>query len=178
MVAEHEEWHPPVAERYPTEAQSFPATGVNSLAPIWVRAVARLIDSLIVAVPTFLVFAVAALVSVGTDAEAAAQDRGLQIWVTGAAFVSAVIYETVGVTLWGQTLGKLIVGIRVARQANGRNPQWWEAAIRVALPGVVTAVPHPAASAAVLVLYGLAVFDPMRRSGPDRAAGTVVVRAR
>lgn len=178
-----DEWHPPAVEAFPTRPESFPAAGVNSLAPIASRALARLIDAVLVSLPTLaVVFAYVALVA-GLDAdteeiEEVAGDAALLGWTIGVAFASAVLYETLCIARWGQTLGKLIFRIRVARQANGRCPQWWEAAIRVALPGVVAAIPHPAARAASLVLYGVAIFDPLRRSLPDRAAGTVVVRAR
>src|SRR5690606_31735966 len=102
----------------------------------------------------------------------------LTAWVTGTVFVVQFVYETVCVTLWGQTLGKLVCGVRVARLVNGRCPLWWEAGLRVALPGVVGAIPHPAALAASIAIYAVAVVDPLRRTLADRAAGTVVVRAR
>ena len=68
--------------------------------------------------------------------------------------------------------------MRVVRLVNGRCPLWWEAAIRIALPGAVAVIPDPLAKAVALALYGVAVADPMRRNVPDRAAGTVVVRSR
>lgn len=177
---EIDEWHPPSTARMPDGPDAFPATGVNSLAPLGSRAVARLIDSTLVSVPAFAAFAVATIATVGLegDPEAMANDTGLTLWLTGTWFVVSVLYETVSVALWGQTLGKLALGVRVARQANGRCPLWWEAGIRIALPALVFAVPHPAAAVAVMVLYAVAVFDPMRRGVPDRAAGTVVVRSR
>ena len=175
-----EEWHPPTEAAMPVGPQSFPDAGVNSLAPIGLRAAARALDWVVVSVPAMAVFTVAALATVGLegDAEEMAGDLTLYLWFTASFFLFSFLYETVAVALWGQTLGKLVLGLRVARQANGRCPLWWEAGIRVALPGVISAVPHPAAVAAAIVLYGMASFDPMRRSVPDRAAGTVVVRSR
>lgn len=175
-----DEWHPPSSAVMPVGPQSFPDAGVNSLAPIGLRAAARAIDWALISIPSFVVFTIAALTTVGldADAEAMAADVTLALWFTASAFLFGFVYETVCLTLWGQTLGKLVLGLRVARQANGRCPLWWEAGIRVALPGVVSAVPHPAAPVGALVLYVAASFDPMRRTVPDRAAGTVVVRSR
>jgi uncharacterized RDD family membrane protein YckC len=61
---------------------------------------------------------------------------------------------------------------------NGRCPLWWESALRIGLPAVVAAVPLPLALAVAVGLFTTAGFDPMRRNITDRAAGTVVVRAR
>lgn len=175
-----DEWHPPTPVTMPVGPQSFPDAGVNSLAPVGLRAAARALDWVLISIPAFVVFSIAALTTVGLegDAEDMAGDATLALWFTASAFLFGFLYETVCLTRWGQTLGKLIVGLRVARQVNGRCPLWWEAGIRVALPGLVSAVPHPAAPVGALVLYVAASFDPMRRSIPDRAAGTVVVRSR
>ena len=177
-MVEIDEWHPPTQAQHPDGPEAFPAAGVNSLAALWTRAVARSIDTIVVLVPAMVVFMVVAVVTGRTDSDDAADSTLLQAWVTGAIFVVSFLYETISVTLWGQTLGKLLCGIRVARLVNGRCPLWWEAGVRVALPGVVAAVPHPAALAASVAIYVVAIFDPIRRTLADRAAGTVVVRAR
>ncbi len=59
---EIDEWHPPTQAHHPEGPDSFPATGVNSLAAIWTRAIARAIDTVVVMVPALVVFAVVALV--------------------------------------------------------------------------------------------------------------------
>jgi len=180
--ADIDEWHPPSEARMPDGPDSFPASGTNSLASIGSRWLARLIDLLVVGVPYVAVASVVVLIatsgdSAGDDATAAADPRA-QVLFWGPPLALAVLYETICVTLWGQTLGKLALGVRVARVANGRCPLWWESAIRIALPSVVAVVPHPLAKVVSIVLYAVAMFDPLRRSIPDRAAGTVVVRAR
>jgi uncharacterized RDD family membrane protein YckC len=115
----------------------------------------------------------------GSDpAEPMQQSAQTYIAVLAPLLVLGVIYETICVSLWGQTVGKLIMGIRVARQVNGRCPLWWESALRIGFPAVIAAIPLPFAGAVVMGLYLTAGFDPMRRNVPDRAAGTVVVRAR
>jgi uncharacterized RDD family membrane protein YckC len=175
---EIDEWHPPTQAHHPEGPDSFPATGVNSLAAIWTRAIARAIDTVVVMVPALVVFAIVAVVAGPDGPDETSASPVLQASVTGTIFLTSFLYETISITVWGQTVGKLLCGIRVARLVNGRCPLWWEAGLRVALPGVVGAVPHPAALAASLAIYAVALFDPMRRTLADRAAGTVVVRAR
>lgn len=169
-----ESWTPPERTAFPTTPDSFPASGVNSLAPIWVRGAARVLDGVLLAVPILIVTAIS-LAASGTEP---GDDISLPIGVVAGSFALSFVYETLGVTLWGQTLGKLVCGVRVARQDNGRCPVWWQAGIRVALPGVVGAIVHPLASLVTVGLFAAAIFDPLRRTVPDRAAGTVVVRAR
>lgn len=171
----------PAAERYPRTPRAFPATGVNSLATVPRRWLARVVDAVLVGLPVLVVSSVVLVVQAAGDpssdpAEAVGPTAQAVTWA--AAVAVAVLYETVAITLWGQTLGKLLLGVRVARQVNGRCPLWWEAALRIALPGVVATVPHPLAKMAAMALYVAAMFDPLRRGVPDRAAGTVVVRSR
>lgn len=164
----------------PLEPGAFPRSGVNSLATTGSRALARVLDLLVLGVPVLIVLSVVVGILSGGDQSYLSDLSGTQTWeLFMAPGVSlAIIYETICTTLWGQTVGKLALGIRVARLANGRCPLWWESALRIALPGAIAIIPHPAALAAAISLYVVAGFDPIRRSVPDRAAGTVVVRAR
>ena len=164
----------------PSGRQSFPRTGVNSLASLGARGLARILDALVVAIPYSLVASIVLLVVNGTDSGTETMEPTARSYVVVMVplLVLAVLYETVATTLWGQTLGKLAIGIRVARQVNGRCPLWWESALRIGLPTVVAAVPLPLALAVAIGLFTTAGFDPMRRNITDRAAGTVVVRAR
>ena len=180
-MVEIDEWHPPSENPMPAGPQSFPRTGVNSLASLGARGVARTLDALVVAVPYSIVASIVLLIVNGTDSgttETMEPTARSYVVLVVPLLVLAVLYETVAVTLWGQTLGKLALGVRVARQVNGRCPLWWESALRIGLPAVVAAVPLPLALAVAIGLFTTAGFDPMRRNITDRAAGTVVVRAR
>lgn len=159
---------------------AFPRAGVNSLAPTATRGLARLFDALVLAVPYLLVLSVIVAAITGGDPSELTDLGETRIWIlyVGPAVTLTIVYETICTTLWGQTVGKLVFGIRVARLGNGRCPLWWESALRITLPGAVAIIPHVAALAAAISLYVVAGFDPIRRSVPDRAAGTVVVRAR
>ncbi|HEX7135284.1 MAG TPA: RDD family protein [Iamia sp.] len=181
-MVEIEEWHPPSEHSMPSGPQSFPRTGVNSLATVGQRALARGLDSILLLTVWSPIFVVVLVIRSGGDA-AAAEEMGSTpldyVLVFGPLVALAVLYETVCITLWGQTLGKLAIGVRVARLVNGRCPLWWESALRIGLPGVVATVPlWGVAPAVALALFTTAGFDPMHRNLVDRAAGTVVVRAR
>ncbi|HXH55920.1 RDD family protein [Iamia sp.] len=180
MAVERDEWHPPTQATMPDGPESFPDTGVNSLASIGARWLARFIDTMVLGVPFTIGLTIVAVIVAGgaPDPETTMTSDSAMAWTWGAAIGLALAYETLTVFLWGQTLGKLVLGVRVVRLANGRCPLWWEAALRVTLPGAVAVIPHPLAKAAAIGLFGVAIFDPMRRSVSDRAAGTVVVRAR
>jgi len=167
----------------PVDRDRFPARGVNSLAPMGPRALARAFDAPLLAVPYLVITIVAMMAVTGFDVDATADDLGLSttqqyLLLIGPAVALVVVYETICTTLWGQTAGKVVAGVRVARLGNGRCPLWWESAIRIALPGLVALVPHGLALFVAVCLYLAAGFDPLGRSVPDRAAGTVVVRAR
>jgi uncharacterized RDD family membrane protein YckC len=176
-----DEWHPPGESAMPVGPQSFPKTGINSLATLGARGVARTLDTLLIGIPYFGVVAVVMFIAAGGDpAQAEASDGDTRSWVAiwGPLAAILLVYETIAVALWGQTVGKAVVGIRVARQVNGRCPLWWEAALRIGLVAVVLVIPHQLALAVAMALFTTAGFDPMRRNLTDRAAGTVVVRAR
>ncbi len=179
---EIDEWHPPTQDPMPVGPQSFPRTGVNSLASLRDRGIARILDALIVGLPYSVIAGGVMLVLNGGDPTATDSMEGSSasgyVALVAPLLAVAVLYETIAVALWGQTLGKLALGIRVARQLNGRCPLWWEAALRIGLPAVVAVIPLPFALALSMIIFTTAGFDPMRRNLADRAAGTVVVRAR
>jgi uncharacterized RDD family membrane protein YckC len=164
----------------PAGPDAFPRTGVNSLASYESRAFARLLDASLLGIPYFFVVLVIAAVSTDTTAQTEPVEWTGPLWLTvfGPLIALFVVYETVCVTLWGQTLGKLALGVRVARQVNGRCPLWWQSFLRVGIVGVVLLIPFVPVLFVASGLYMAAGFDPLHRNVPDRAAGTVVVRTR
>lgn len=161
----------------PTGPDSFPATGRNALAKIGLRAVARLLDMVVVGIPLVLIVAVV-LLATGYDPDQATEAETLPPWLAAVWFVAVFSYETVAVAWKGRTLGKLAVGIRVARLDDGRTPLWWQAGIRVALPAVIVTIPYPLTQLVFVGIYLTAQFDAMRRGIHDKAAGTIVVTTR
>jgi uncharacterized RDD family membrane protein YckC len=143
----------------------------GAYASIGRRAIARLTDGLLFAVPAFLLL----IPYIDTDDDVLSFDPpiGLLIGIT----VTSVLYEIVLVALRGQTVGKIAMGIRVVRIDSGRPPGWSYSGIRALLPTVAGAVPVLGLFL-WLGVYLTAVVTPRRQGIHDLAAGTVVVSAR
>jgi uncharacterized RDD family membrane protein YckC len=93
------------------------------------------------------------------------------IAVTSLAFV----YETLMIALLGRTVGKIAMGTRVVRLVDGGRPGWWEAVMRALVPLSLGAIPRVGVFLGVLV-YSIALWNPLRQGLHDKAAGTLVVR--
>ncbi|MFV1962776.1 MAG: RDD family protein [Acidimicrobiia bacterium] len=76
----------------------------------------------------------------------------------------------------GQTPGKMLIGTRVVMERTSRIPGLGPSALRWAVPGVFVFLPGVSIISAVI--YGWLLFDTLRRGLHDKAAKTVVVRAR
>ena len=76
----------------------------------------------------------------------------------------------------GQTPGKMLIGTRVVMERTSRIPGFGPSALRWAVPGVFVFLPGVSIISAVI--YGWLLFDTLRRGLHDKAAKTVVVRAR
>jgi uncharacterized RDD family membrane protein YckC len=167
-----EDWQAEANALLPTGPDSFPATGPNALARPGMRALARLADTAIVAAPfVFIVVVVLALTGELNEDE-------FPVWVRPLWSVLAVAYEAPLVAWRGQTVGKLALGLKVARLDNGRPPLWWQAVMRIGLPAVLMSIPHAIGIVAASALYFSSSWDAMGRGGHDKAAGTVVVASR
>lgn len=104
------------------------------------------------------------------------------LWLT---FVG---YEVVQSALWGQTVGKRIVDIRVVNESTGRPPGWGRSLIRWAVPLVPFAllgmILTPAgeylallaAAVAAALCYVSITWDRKNQGWHDQAAGTIVVK--
>jgi uncharacterized RDD family membrane protein YckC len=140
------------------------------LAPIIRRIGAFVLDQLIVALPVVLVVVAAGFTPTGT-----VTSKSLLVFnvaVTGV----ALVYQTVMIALLGRTVGKLALGTRVVRAADGGRPGWTDAVMRSLVPLSLGAIPRIGVFLAVLV-YSLAMWNPLRQGLHDRAAGTLVVRS-
>ena len=140
-----------------------------TLAPIGRRVAGLILDQLIVAVPAAIV-----IVAIGFTPSDAVTSRSLltfNICLTSAAFV----YQTLMIALLGRTVGKLALGTRVVRLVDGGRPDWWEAAIRALLPLALGAIPRIGVFLGIMV-YSIALWNPLRQGLHDKAAGTLVVR--
>ena len=141
-----------------------------TLAPIVRRAAGLLLDQFIVALPVVFV-----VVSLGYRPEDGVTNRDLLLFniaVTSVAFV----YETVMIATLARTVGKLAFGTRVVRMDGGA-PDWYQAAMRALVPLSLGAIPRIGVFLSVMV-YAMALWNPLRQGLHDTAAGTLVVRAR
>ena len=159
--------------RVPTEPDHFPAAGPNALAPLPHRIAARGIDLLVVGLPIALV-----ALAVVEVRDGRIDPESVPWWLLIVQVVVAVIYETLAVALFGTTLGKWALGLRVVRYADGRRPDTGRAAQRALLPNAFAAVPLFFVAIGQWVVYGSSAFHPLRRGWHDRYAGTLVVRSR
>mgnify|MGYP000980991241 CR=1 FL=1 len=97
----------------------------------------------------------------------------------GAVFwVIAVLYEA-GMVAWkGQTLGKMLLRIRIVRRTDGGRPSPGEAAVRYAVPTVWLLLPLPVVGQLMWMVVYLSSIPNARRQGwHDKAASTLVVGA-
>lgn len=154
----------------------YPTEGPNALAGLGARAVARVTD-------TLLVIAVAMLIQAPFVEEQADGDTVVDLpgWVLPVILALWIGYEA-GMVAWrGQTVGKMLMRIRVAARNGGGNPAPYKAAVRISVvlaAGLVVGAVVGALPAAVALMYVSAFADKGRRGLPDRAADTVVVSTR
>jgi uncharacterized RDD family membrane protein YckC len=88
-------------------------------------------------------------------------------------FVISFAYSGLMVGRWGQTLGKMALGIRVLRAADQGRVTYPRAAARVASTWVLAVFTLP-----LLLAYLWPLWDPRNQTLYDKMAGTIVVRAR
>jgi uncharacterized RDD family membrane protein YckC len=139
------------------------------LAPIIRRIGGLLLDQILVALPVVLV--VVAIGFTPSDNVTSTSLLVFNIALTSVAFV----YETLMIGMLGRTVGKIALGTRVVRAADGGRPGWTEATMRALVPLSLGAIPRVGIVLGVLV-YSMALWNPLRQGLHDKAAGTLVVR--
>ena len=84
----------------------------------------------------------------------------------------ALLYEVAFTAIKGQTLGKMVTGIRVVRADNGGIPGWGKSALRWVVPTGAGLVPFVGWLLSLLVYLAL-TWDPLRQGWHDKAASTM-----
>jgi len=175
---------PAVPKRLP-QPDDFPDTGPNALASFTQRAWARVIDEVITDIPFAVGFSLLAASTLTADGQRTADtdklSQDVPLWLLVATVLLGVLYEIVAVRWKGKTIGKWALGIRVARYADGKGPNWGQASLRCLLPAAagVVAFRFTAVSAfGAFLIFATAYFNPLRRGWHDDAGGTIVVRTR
>jgi len=145
-----------------------PPTSTDRLASIGQRAIAQLIDSVIIGIPLFFV-------STAISGDLTDADSGQLLLVTVLWLGVSLFYNTAMIAIYGATIGKRVMKLMVVNRVDGSAVSWTYAAVRALIPTVAGLVPV-IGLAANLVVYLRAVFHPIRQGLHDAAAGTIVVR--
>lgn len=155
----------------------IPGKGTRTLASVGQRALARIIDGLIAGAAGGIIGAI-----LGVIIFAAGSETG-SILTFGVSFVVILLiaiiglaYETLMLTFYGATLGKMVMKIKVVSVETGENPQLLNALLRFALPGVMGLIPIVGGLAA-LACWLSPLFDSSGRQQGwhDKVAKTVVI---
>jgi uncharacterized RDD family membrane protein YckC len=168
----------------PTSRADLPTSGKGSLASVLQRVVARLLDLILLVVPLQIVAASAGLIH--TNGNEATIDT--PEWFLVLTVALPVVYEFLMTGWRGQTVGKMILRVRVVRYSDGGRATWQQSAFRALVPAVpqflALMLPTSAEvfrfvlSLAGAWIYISALFDALLRGIHDRAAGTIVLRTR
>ncbi|MFM9037447.1 MAG: RDD family protein [Actinomycetota bacterium] len=140
----------------------------DQLAGFGQRAIAQVLDALIIGVPLFIL-----TLSFGGDLTD--QDNSNLAWLTVLWLGVSLLYSTAFVALSGATPGKRIMKLRVVNRSDGSPVSWTYAAVRALIPSVAGLVPV-IGFAVNIAVYVRAFFHPYRQGLHDAAAGTIVVR--
>ncbi len=135
------------------------------------RIIGIIVDQVVITAPVFAVFY--ALGFVPKDAIT----EGRAVWFTVTLTALGLLYETVGIWLWGRTLGKLLTGTRAVSVIDGGRLGFTRAFQRSLVPTTLSAIPQLGPLLGIGV-YVYAFFDPLRQGVHDKAAGSIVVRGR
>jgi uncharacterized RDD family membrane protein YckC len=145
----------------------------DALASVGQRALAQIIDGLVLLPVLFLVvYLMSGEIPIPTEED---QVSSVDVWATFALVVIQVAYNTVCVAMWGATVGKRALRLRVVRQDDGGAVSYNYAALRALIPAAASLIPV-IGIAAPIVIYMRALFHPLRKGWHDQAAGTIVVR--
>ena len=167
----------------PTEATGNPTDASNgktvivagsqrSLASPLRRLGARLIDSVILFIPTFIVAFIVTAIAI--DSDSGIEGIGYILVITALGALFGILYEVTLVATRGQTLGKMATGIVIIRSDSGLLPGWGKATGRWALPTALVFVPIVGGLIA-LVCYLSLTWGGNHQGWHDKVAGTYVV---
>lgn len=140
----------------------------DRLASIGQRALAQVIDSVLIGIPLFFI-------STSISGDLTDADSGSLLAVTVLWLGVSLLYNTAMIAIYGATIGKRIMKLMVVNREDGSAVTWTYAAVRALIPTVAGLIPV-VGLAANLVVYLRAIFHPLRQGLHDAAAGTIVVR--
>ncbi len=155
-----------------TEERTAPIVPAGlHLASFGRRIVGIIVDQIVITAPIFAVF-----YALGFAPKDAITD-GRAVWFTVSVTTLGLAYETIGVWLWGRTLGKLLTRTRAVSVVDGGRLGFVRSFQRSLVPTTVSAIPQVGPMLGIGV-YVYAFFDPLRQGVHDKAAGSIVVQGR
>jgi uncharacterized RDD family membrane protein YckC len=147
---------------------------MEDLAPLWRRAIARLLDAALVVVFTVGVAALAVREPPSGEPYSVLA-LGRAAWFVFALPIVAILYEVAMVVWRKATLGKLLLGLEIVTE-RGRAPGFGVAVSRTILPLAGFFVPLPPVGILVVLAVLVSIVRHPRLQGwHDRAAGTLVI---
>ncbi len=152
----------------------------RELAGLGSRLGARILDAIIVGVG----IGILVVIGVGGIVMSSLSDDDAAVFAFIALALGAVLlfllvtllYEVTMIALRGQTVGKMITGVRVVSTDNGGIPGWGKAIGRWLILNLPAAIPN-VGLLAVLLVYLSPTWDKKRQGWHDKVVSTVVVRA-
>ncbi|HQZ34999.1 MAG TPA: RDD family protein [Ilumatobacteraceae bacterium] len=132
------------------------------------RIVGIVVDQIVITVPVFALFYAFGFMPKDAITE------GRAVWFTVTLTALGLTYETVGIWLWGRTLGKLLARTRAVSIVDGGRLGFVRSFQRSLVPTTLSAIPQVGPLLGIAV-YVYAFFDPLRQGVHDKAAGSIVV---
>jgi uncharacterized RDD family membrane protein YckC len=161
---------PPAAHVEDVEAT---AEGEQVLATRWQRFWAVIVDVVVGLTALWLIGLATSWDPFGVDADASLWDWDLRGAAIG--FISFVVLHGYLLATRGQTIGKLVLGIRIVRSEGGRASLGRLIGLRYGIGSVVMLL--PALGSIYALVDALLIFRESRRCLHDNIADTIVVKA-
>lgn len=171
----------PYPAAIPRSRDDLPTVGEGSVPILWVRAGARIVDQLILAIPMMAIIWPTIVIDPDGSMEFNPDVRSSLLLLCVAS-----LYEATFLSLWGSTPGKALLGLRVVRFVDGDHPKVYQCVLRTLTPnlldffalGKVASWLSSLAQLYSTSVFASAVFDPIGRGLHDRVAGTILLRSR
>ena len=170
----------------PRMREDLPERGLPGAPASWgLRALARIVDFILVSFPfTFVVAAI------GVKTVSRGPDKGEltgPVWSLLLFPIAFILYETVLISTFGQTVGKWLCQIKAVRYSDGHLAYLQESFVRAFLPGVFLLVAYSAPVFDIpylgylqfvpVVIYLSSLANVLYRGPHDRSATTIVLSA-
>ncbi len=165
----------PYPVRPPTERDELPAAGLGAPASVPRRAGARLVDFVGLSIPVALV-----TTTLGVEIDADTGRVEGPLWPRFVFPIVFMLYETVLIGRYGQTVGKALFRIQAVDWGRGGLASYRQAAIRAVVPGVFLLLAVLGGVLGYLqfvaiVIYLSSLADVLYRGWHDKAAATIVL---